>query len=157
MICSDKELLSAYLDGETNRSQSDAVRLHLEGCAGCRTSLAAMKSSKKSLASLAVPSIPPELAAALSGMARSVQTPYAAAPPSARGKILSAALAACLALVFWARHEGFFVVRLDIPADLLIAAHNQYALTVPLAPAEKIMAEMPVRLAGEWRGDRDVY
>ena len=41
--CKEEVLLSAYLDGELSKSQSDAIAKHLESCPQCRQTLASLK------------------------------------------------------------------------------------------------------------------
>ena len=76
---------------------------------------------------------------------------------SHRGSVVTFAVVGSLALLLWGRSSGWLQPRLEVPVDLLVAAHNQYVLTMPLAPAEKIQAELPVVLAGDAVEERDVY
>lgn len=68
-----------------------------------------------------------------------------------------AAAAACVALLLWTWKSGVFAPRIELPAEFLAAAHNQYALSLRLAPSEKIMTEMPAQLSAGIPEGRDVY
>ncbi len=163
MTCPDHEGLSAFLDEEDAGTPRDEIQRHVESCSACRRTLRAMRASQVAMSALSVPAMPEDLAERLSAMSLPTQGRPILEGIGAgffnRRSVVALAFAACLVLAVWARREGFLVPRLELPADLLMAAHNQYALTMPLAPSEKIMAEMPIRLAGSSRSsqERDVY
>lgn len=161
MICPDHEGLSAHLDGEDAGLPRDEIERHVESCPACRRTLQAMRAAQAALRAHPVPAMPRDLAERLSSLSPS---PEGRAPlegtgagPFNRRSVMALAFAACLAIAVWSRREGILAARLELPADLLMAAHNQYALTMPLAPSERIMTEMPVRLAGSRFQERDVY
>ncbi|MFH1723569.1 MAG: zf-HC2 domain-containing protein [Elusimicrobiota bacterium] len=186
MNCPEFESLSAYIDGEAAPGEAGLVKTHLDGCARCRLTLRTLRTGKASLRALPVPAMPSDLRAVLGSLAprplgRGAQAWKGSAPrrgpaatPEAGGfwrtvvrevraglahpvSALSFAAVASVALFFWARGSGMLMPRLDLPADLLMAAHNQYALTVPLAPADKILTDLPRQLAAAGAEERDVY
>lgn len=164
--CPDRESLCAFADGEAG-TQEDILRRHAEHCVSCRRRLELIRASKAALGALPAPAMPRDLALRLAAMRPAGPVPREAGHGMSRSHLFAAlrsrssvaamAVVACLALVLWVRQEGLLLARLDVPADLLIAAHHQYALTLPLSPQEKILSEMPVRLAGGWTEGRDVY
>ena len=53
MICADvAPALDRYLDGETDALERDALESHLRGCAGCRASLADLRTLREAAAAL---------------------------------------------------------------------------------------------------------
>lgn len=164
MTCLDPQVLSAYMDKEATPIEEASVVDHLQSCRACHTRLESMKAARSALKTFSVPAMPPDLAVRLAAMqpmppVRSSAWAVFLGGVTARSSMVTLALAACLAVAFWVKQSGMLVERVDLPADLLTAAHNQYALTMPLAPAEKILSDMPVRLAGGllMDGERDVY
>ncbi|MFH2203213.1 MAG: zf-HC2 domain-containing protein [Elusimicrobiota bacterium] len=161
MSCPKFDILSAYIDAETGGVQTRSVEAHVDECAACRRKLASMRAAKTALRELPVPALPADLAAELAalggGVPRRGMLEVLRTALSMRNTVAAFALAAGIAFMLWVRQAGLLVPRLDVPADLLMAAHNQYALTMPLAPSEKILSEMPVRLAGGMAEERDVY
>lgn len=144
------EDLSAFFDGE---EASAEVRRHADGCPECRRTLASFGAGRAALRGAwtappageefleslrgAVPERPGAAARLLESLRASLRGP---AP-------VAAAAAACVALFLWARGAGLFGERIVIPEELFVAAHNQYELTLPLAPKERILTEMPRGLA----------
>jgi len=161
MSCPDAATLSAFVDEETDRRETRTVERHADGCPLCRRKLASMRAAKSALRALPVPPLPADLAAELAslggGVERAGVLQVLREALFSRRTLAACALAACVVLMLWVRQAGLLVARLDVPADLLMAAHNQYALTMPLAPSEQILSEMPVRLAGGSQEERDVY
>ncbi len=54
-MCPDREILSAYLDGEVEAPWSGAIASHLEGCPSCRTQLARMEALRSRLLAAELP------------------------------------------------------------------------------------------------------
>lgn len=171
MDCPEFEAWSAYADGETAPAESRKLKEHLESCKGCSRKLRSLQAQKSSLASAAVPAMPADLSAKLRGLSDTMPREAAEEEVSSWTRWLgeikaglsrpasafSLAAVVCLAFFLWAKNSGVFLPRLEVPVDLLIAAHNQYALTLPLAPAEKIIVEMPpVHMARAFTEGRNV-
>ncbi|MBI5242954.1 MAG: hypothetical protein HY922_04615, partial [Elusimicrobia bacterium] len=64
------------------------------------------------------------------------------------GAAVSLSLAAALVLVWAARRSGDRPQ--ELPVEMLLAAHDQYALTVPLAAEERIVSDMPAQFDEDW-------
>ena len=73
-----------------------------------------------------------------------------------RAAAAALAVAVFLSVALWSRRteSPAFV---EVPVEFLTAAHEQYALTLPLAPSERIFADMPDQLAGSVSEARDVF
>src|SRR5512142_3113022 len=54
-MCPDREILSAYLDGEVEAPWSGAIASHLEGCPSCRAQLARMEALRSRLLQAELP------------------------------------------------------------------------------------------------------
>ena len=68
---------------------------------------------------------------------------------------LSFSLAAALTIVWLVRHRPGPSHQDELPVEMLLAAHNQYALTMPLAPEERIVADLPAQFDEETTGGAD--
>ena len=114
MICPDEEALSAYSDDEVASQESRALRAHLDCCDKCRLRLRAIEAAKASLAGLPAEDMPADLEESLLAMSRSApersstwerflgEVWAGAANPTA---VVTAALAACLALLIWGQGQ----------------------------------------------------
>lgn len=144
-----KELLSALVDDQLGRREALVVERHLQECRECRKDaklLALMKSAAKRSGTVSAPG---DLKANL--LAEAKRRRAAAEPPSLRraplpvfGFGFAAAFAAAAALVV-------FVARgpeETIPVDFMLAAHDEYALTQPLAQPAEMTSVLADRLAG---------
>jgi len=158
MNCPDKEALSAYLDGETGGSESAALAGHLEGCGLCRARLKTLRAVKAAVsAAVQAPPMPADLRRALQDM---IPRPAPwwrrllgeGAGPLRPAAAVSFCLAAALALVWAARHRPGRSSRDELPVEMLLAAHSQYELTMPLAPEERIVADLAAQLDEETAG-----
>jgi len=157
------EDLSAFFDGENTESH---IHTHLDACADCKAVLTSMEADRAAMRSVwTAPAMPP-------GLTESLVAAIPKATPwwqrvlfefrdSLRIQAAAVATAACVAVLLWGRGAGWFSPRVEIPSDLFVAAHNQYELTLPLAPTERIMTEMPRGLAmsidPNREKDKDVY
>jgi len=65
MNCPDDLLLSAWVDGETETGESQAIARHVESCATCRERLASIKRADAAAINLFAAIRPPALPAAL--------------------------------------------------------------------------------------------
>lgn len=90
------ELLSAYLDGETDRSESRRVSGHLTQCLRCRRRLAGLQEARAAVRSLPLLQMPPDL----------VPVEDAARVPRRRPVWLGAAAAVVAALIAVASLAG---------------------------------------------------
>lgn len=144
MKCPDDELLSAYADREAGLLERFRVRRHAASCPRCRAGLKLASRMKAELAAAPVPAMPEALARALEGM-----LPVGPGPVPARSaRPLSAALAfaaACAALLMLARRDRTPAAE-DVALDELVAAHESYSGTLPLAQAGTLLAELPEEL-----------
>ncbi|OIO11971.1 MAG: hypothetical protein AUJ52_01155 [Elusimicrobia bacterium CG1_02_63_36] len=144
------EALSALFDGEES---SEETRRHAADCPACLLTLKSFEEERRALrgAWTVSPAGEPFLAALADAVRERPSVLRMLADQmreSLRGPApVAATAAACLALLFWARSSGLFGIRVEIPEELFVAAHNQYELTLPLAPKERILTEMPRGLA----------
>ena len=67
MNCPDDLLLSAWVDGETETGESQAIARHVESCATCRERLAGIEKADAAARNLFAAISPPALPAALVG------------------------------------------------------------------------------------------
>jgi len=158
--CPDFELLSAHADGESTAGERVFLEKHLPSCSRCRETLQGLRAEKAGLRRLPLPPVPEALLADLESMAAGYR-------PCAEGiwarffaelraglrhpaAVFALAAAVCLGLVLWGRGRGLLTPHLDVSVDVLTAAHGQYELTLPLAPSERILSEMPQQLAVGW-------
>lgn len=148
MNCPDKEALSAYLDRQASPAEARDILAHLEKCGACGSRLKVMKAMKAAVASAVdVPPMPEDLRRALEGLAphrepgwrRFLDELAAGWRRPAAAAALS--LAAVLVMVWAARRSADR--QRELPVEMLLAAHDQYALTVPLAAEERIVSETP--------------
>lgn len=181
--CPSRELLSAYVDREANPSEERRVGLHLADCSACRAQVRALTRLKVSVRNQPLPAMPAELRKELLAAARAADRereleragPFdllrsgawlealsRLLPLRAYGPGWAAAAAALLVAIGLGAWRVTRAAGTPVPVDFILAAHNQYVRTMPVAPTEKIMAELPVQIsyaAPEEAGDapRDVY
>ncbi|OGR87868.1 MAG: hypothetical protein A3J74_06335 [Elusimicrobia bacterium RIFCSPHIGHO2_02_FULL_57_9] len=140
-----KELLSAYADGQASSEEQVLLLAHLEGCPACRRELKLFQTMKTALRRVCSPAVPADLRAALLAQAarrRSKPTPWLKRAPVGVGFSLAFA-AAVLAIGV----EQFESRQADsISVDAMLAAHNEYALTMPLCPQELVLSDLSMRL-----------
>lgn len=171
MTCPPFDTLSAYVDRQAAPEEAAALAAHLPACAACSASLAALGSARRALAAYSVPPAPVDLAARILAAA-SVQSeagtyrPWwrrffdelAAGLAQPAGAFAAAALA--LAVFFAWRAPGagpeLAEAPLEVPVEVLTAAHRRYALSMPLAPVESAEPAALLHLAGGPEV-RDVY
>jgi hypothetical protein len=142
MNCPGPERLSIFLD---EGAADGELPEHLASCGSCRARLRTLRALKAAAArAVVVPPMPADLAEKLLEMGPREPEPWPWRRalggwiwrPSA---VVSMGLAAFAAAI-WAFHRGEAEV---LPLETLLAAHDQYALTMPLASAEAIVARMP--------------
>lgn len=143
------ELLSALVDDELDAREARVVERHLQGCRECRQKakvLAAMKGAAKRAGRVEAPA---DLKEALLAQARRrapAPAPRTAfALPGYRAGF-AAAFAAAVAMVAVLASRG---PEETIPVDFMLAAHNGYALTQPLAPVDALTPALAERLAAD--------
>lgn len=168
--CPPGEALSAYADRQTSPLERSLLEAHLGLCEECRRDLRALDALKRAVAAAPAPAMPHELRSALEGMARAAKaasapprTPLAGWPdwrllvrPAALVPLAAAALF-LLALCFRGRAGREPEPGLELPVELLTAAHDEYARTMPLASAERGLPPLPVQVAGASKEGGDVY
>ena len=164
MTCPPFETLSAYADHQSTPEESASLAAHLPACAACSASFAALGSARRALAGYAVPPAPAGLAARI--LEASGRRPWwlaffdelAAGLLQPAGAVAAAALA--LAVFFaWRAPSGpnsLAQDQLEVPVEVLTAAHRRYALSMPLAPVESAAPAALLHLAGGPE-ERDVY
>jgi len=155
MSCLDPELLSAYADREAGAEEASRVEAHLDSCPRCRTSLRVIRGLKTGLRDQTAPPMPAGLQASLERLIPGSPEPVAGtgglgswldAFRGCRGWRPALGLAAACSLLVFVLRLG--LGRPDaVPVDLLLAAHNRYAVTLPLAETERILSELPLQLA----------
>lgn len=152
MECSGfEELLSAYADGEVSLEERGALAAHLRGCLDCRRELELLRTMKTAVKEAASPPIPETLSAALLQEARK-QRGYAAGRAAPWAGVRRSLGLSWATLSFAAAAAAVLALRLslgraqDIPVDLMLVAHNEYALTMPLSPQELILSDLSMRL-----------
>ena len=162
MSCPPFETLSAYADKECLASEREALAAHLPACPACARTLRGIAAERRALAALAVPAAPADLEESLLALAPrtgrwgALLAELRAGLFQPSGAIAAAALAAA-ALMLWTRQEPAPVVaELEVPVEVLMAAHQRYALSMPLAPPETAPPPAQLQLAGA-AGERDVY
>lgn len=167
MTCPPFETLSAYADRQASAEEAAALAAHLPACAACSASLAALGSARRALAAYSVPPAPAGLAARILAAAepgaarpwwRAFFDELAAGLAQPAGAVAAAALA--LAVFFAWRTPGaapeLAEAPIEVPVEVLTAAHRRYALSMPLAPVESAEPAALLHLAGGPE-IRDVY
>lgn len=161
MTCPPFETLSAYFDRAAGPDEASAVRGHLAECPACARRLRSLEAARRALAALPAPAFPQGLGEALRALAerrpwwRRLADELSAGLSQPAGVLAAAALAVALLLV-WTRRGPRELPELDVPAEVLMAAHRRYALTLPLGAADSAPPEAPVQLAAGPEA-RDVY
>ncbi|MBI4387368.1 MAG: zf-HC2 domain-containing protein [Elusimicrobia bacterium] len=153
MSCEPEDVLSAYADGELDPARRARVDAHVSGCGSCKTTVRLFARFKEGLRSEAAPEMPASLRRSLEEMvgARDAPTGWLDRLASSNfvwRRAVVAALCACavLAAALW---RGSVFGDVEVPMDLVLAAHDRYALTMPLASQETILARLPVGIAAE--------
>ncbi|PCI31451.1 MAG: hypothetical protein COB53_13165 [Elusimicrobia bacterium] len=132
------EDLSAHFDGEAT-----GLAPHLQSCTRCREVVASLEADRAAIkGAWTTPAMPGTLSDLIPE-----STPWWSRLVVGWRVPVLALTAACVALLLWNQREMPVQPRLEIPLELFIAAHNQYELTLPLAPTERILTEMPRGLA----------
>jgi len=143
------ESLTAYADGRASEAEAREVSRHLEGCGACARELRWMKAGKAALGALPRPALPPELRAALlkeaakrrgsplRGFWAWLASPRVGAP-------VGLAFAAAAALLMLRHYRG----AEEIPLEDMLAAHEEYALTMPAAAQDVLYLQLGVRVEG---------
>lgn len=139
-----EEALSAFVDGQAEPAEAEAVGLHLKTCPDCARQLRWLKAAKAGLQALPQPAMPADLKAALLRAVRPKEPALAAAwrrlqeafrTPAGYG--MSAAFAAaCAVLVF---NTG---PAEELALEDALAAHSAYALTMPASSPETLYASL---------------
>jgi len=171
--CPLPEAWSAYVDRETAPGESLALRAHLESCPVCRLEVRAIQAGRKALRAAPVPAMPDDLRRTLEGMAarRYPAPPAASAAPwglpawvrflLSPAVLAPAAASALLAALWLGRREPprleLAAEPVELPMELVVSAHNRYALTLPLAPADELFSEPSAQLAGGSMEAGDVH
>ncbi|MFA5139303.1 MAG: zf-HC2 domain-containing protein [Elusimicrobiota bacterium] len=167
MRCPDNEQWSAYADREAEPEEARSLEAHLSGCEVCRLTLRSLRAAKRVLGAEPVPAMPADLRRSLRRSIRDMRP----APDERSWRILlggwlrpaaafSLAAAALLFVLWMKRPVPRPTEAQAVPADLLLAAHDRFAMTIPLASAEVIVsAERPLLAGAASREEegRDVY
>ncbi len=137
-----RELLEAYADRQASAAEAAQVESHLESCAACRKGLRWIAASKIAIRQVETPAMPKDLKRALLEEAARRQPAVQMGwlrilcelwqkHPWQAGLATACAAAAVLLI---ARLSG---PRSEtLPLDVVLAAHNEYARTLPLANEE---------------------
>jgi len=147
MTCRPDQI-EAYADDELSGADRLALESHLSACEGCRRALRSARSLKAAARRVSSPAMPPELMAALQEQAALLTAPppwrarlarFWAARPAAYGLAAGFAAAGLLLAAQLTRRA-----TVTVSIDDLVAAHGDYARAMPLAPQDRIIAELPV-------------
>ena len=171
MSCPDIETLSAFADHESPPMERRAVLAHLSLCRACGRRVRVIAACAAAVRRAPRPEMPRSLHLELLRSARSIARKHdrAEAGSPRAGRLASAgwpmrplwrpafglAAAASAALVLWCAPR-LFPPRVEVPLELLMTAHNRYALTMPLAPSETLLSAMG-GLTGQEESDSGVY
>lgn len=165
MNCPPFETLSAFADGQADAAETAAMKTHLAACAACSASLSALGSARRALAAYSVPPAPAGLAARILAAAAE-RRPWwrvfldelsaGLAQPAGAAALAAVGLAVFFALRGPAAPVAVAEAEIEVPAEVLSAAHRRYALSMPLAPVESARPAPELRLAGGPE-ERDVY
>lgn len=162
--CPSPDLLSAYVDREASPAEERRVGVHLAGCGSCREGVRALARLKLSVRNQPAPPMPADFKRELLAAARATDAEVrrelgreaarreaadwlgalAGAFGHARGWAAAAALLALAGAGGWRLTRPAAV---PLPVGFILAAHNQYVRTMPLAPTEKILSELPVQIS----------
>ena len=153
------DLLSAVVDGEAGVRERALVDDHLSDCAACRRELRLLRGMKAAIRPVDSPPIPAGLKAALlreaarrkPSVARGVWPGLAErlrVRPLRYG--LAAAFSAAVLLIALRFSAGRDE---EVPLAAMLAAHDDYALTMPLAPREQIYCRLSEAIAAEGMTD----
>lgn len=161
MTCPNFESLSAFADREAPAAEAAFVRAHLSGCAACARRLRSIEAARRALAALPAPDAPPGFIDSLLAGARP-EPWWSRLLGEARagflqpaGAVAAVGLAAAALLVF--THRGAAPdAELEVPAEVLMSAHERFLRTMPLAPAEAEPPAPELTLASAG-GDGDVF
>ncbi len=136
----DEELLTAFADGAATSDEAARVSRHLESCADCARELRWLKAGKAALAALPRPALPPELRAVLMNEAKKRQRTRL---KEFLSWLTEASLPRGLGLAFAAATVFLLAGRSEeVPLEDLLAAHEEYAATLPAAPRESSFWEV---------------
>jgi anti-sigma factor RsiW len=165
MTCPPFETLSAYADRRAAAEEAAGAAAHLRSCAACAASFADLGAARRALAGYAVPPAPAGLAAGILAAARRPRPWWRAFLDELAAGLAqpagAAAVAALALAVYFAWRAPVPAVEtaeapLEVPAEVLAAAHRRYALSMPLAPVESAAPPVLLKLAGGPEV-RDVY
>jgi anti-sigma factor RsiW len=157
-------LLSAYVDREANPSEERRVDIHLADCGACRAVVRSLGRLKIAVRNQPAPPMPADLRRDLLRLAREADARRRGLLPAPLGGALrgfgralaeaasvlavrpawSAAAAALLLALAWGGRR--MSAKTDVPVDFVLAAHNGYSRTMPLAPTETIMSDLPAQI-----------
>ena len=147
MTCGQcRENLSAYADGELSPAEKISADAHLAGCAACRAELGFIQSAKAAISGVPSPRMPESLKQTLLGEAgrrarqESPRPSFWSVPAFRYPAAALAATFAALLVVLAVNREN---QRPSISLDAMLAAHEEYALSRPLAPADIIYSRLP--------------
>lgn len=138
-----EDLLSAFIDGEAAASEAARAREHLAGCRSCRRHVEILQAMKAASRNDSLPKMPEDLRRTLLTEARrrdaARQRPSLWSWRPLRYGLASALACASLLVVVAVRQSH----KDEVPIDVLLAAHNRYAMSMPLAGNEKVLSDLP--------------
>lgn len=149
MRCEDlDELLSAAADDELSAQEAASLEGHLRSCRRCRSRAKLLGAMKRAVRRAPASGLPEDVKNALLAEARKADArfpdPAPALPagpvwrrPASWGAAAMFAAGAVLAVWVW---RGRAAV---IPIDMMLAAHDEYALTMPLAQSAQVTPFTP--------------
>ena len=161
MNCPSFESLSAFADHESSGEEAAAVRAHLAVCPACSRSLRAVEAARRALSSLPVPDAPAGFAdSILAGVRpepwwRRLLAEVRAGVLQPAGAVAAVGVAAA-ALLVWTHRGAVPSAELEVPAEVLLSAHERFLRTMPLAPAEAEPPAPALTLSGVG-GEADVF
>lgn len=155
------ETLSAYADGAATPAESAALAAHLPSCPACAARLRQIRALARALASSPVPAAPRGLADAILARAprpslfARLLDELSAGLSQPAGALAAAALAGVLVFA-WTRRGAEAPRPMEVPVEVLAAAHRRYQGAMPLSPREALTPPPEAQLAGGPEV-RDVY
>ncbi len=141
MNCQEmQEKIGAFADGEASPREAWDVDRHLDACRACRRSLRLALSLKAAIRRAPSPALPAELRASLLKEA-ALAEPSRKSAGSRILRPLGFGLATAMAFGALALVVRFWAAEDEVPMEVILAAHEDYERTRPLAVRKLILTD----------------